>query len=341
MVRVDAVGRVGSVRPENHVMSNSIPTDTSSKAATSFDLVAANSAVAATALPVDGARAELSFDPEIGEAALMTCKDALLGLDPAQVGPPNVDCSYAAVVAMALAMHIEGPKVAPAFAPMPARYMGDATPAFLRVLAQTVFYLETRARTKEATTSTVRVDVALISEGAALRDRMLRVLDYYFQDDPLMQAELASIRSGQGYVDLASDLARVATHYTQHAAALAEDKRHYDPRDHARARGISKEILSALQSGTDNSLVDLRNRAFTKLARVYARLKAAGDFIFADSPTQLALLPALRQAVINQTARSRRSSEPGTAESPVTPVAPIAPPVVAPPGTGPGGSPLM
>ena len=339
MVRVDAVGRVGPVRLENHVMSNSNPTNI--QTSTAFNLVAANSAVAATALPVDGARAELSFDPEIGEAALLSCKDALLGIDPTQVGPPNADCSYAAIVAMALVIHLESPKVAPVFAKMPSDFMGESTPAFLRTLAQTLFYVETRTRTKEATTSEVRVDVALVTRGVELRERMLRVLTYYFEDDALMKAELADIRSGQGYVDLASDLARLATHYTQHAAALAADKKHYDPQDQVLARGVSKEILSALQRGADDSIVDLRNRTFTKLARVYARLKAAGDFIFADSPTQLALLPALRQAVINQTARSRRSSEPGTAESPVTPVAPIAPPVVAPPGTGPGGSPLM
>lgn len=323
-------------------MANSNPNTISTTNA--FNFVAANSAAAATALPIDGARAELSFDPEIGEAALLTCKDALLGIDPTQVGPPNVDCIYVAVVAMALAIHIEGPKVAPVFVQLPPVFLGDATPALLRVLAQTVFYLETRARTKEATTSTVRVDVALMSEGVALRDRMLRVLNYYFHDDPLMQAELASIRSGQGYVDLASDLARAATHYTQHAAALAEDKKHYDPKDQIRARGISKEILSALQAGADNSLVDLRNRAFTKLTRVYARLKAAGDFIFAENPAQLALFPALRQAVINQTARNKRPADPETPDSPVTPVAPIGPvgaPVVLQPGTGPGGNPLI
>lgn len=344
MVRVDAVGRVRPVRMEIHVMSNSNPNNTPTSNV--FNLVAANSAVAATALPIDGARAELSFDPEIGEAALLSCKDALLGIDPTQVSPPNLDCSYAAIASMALVIHLESAKIAAAFAKMPSEFMGDATPALLRTLAQTLFYLETRTRTKEATTSGVRVDVALITQGTEVRERMLRVLTYYFQDDALMTAELADIRSGQGYVDLASDLARLATHYTQHASALADDRKHYDPQDQVLARGISKEILSALQRGADESIVDLRNRAFTKLARVYSRLKAAGDFIFSESQLELAMFPALRHAVVSQTSRSQRSADPAPPEpvSPVSPNAPVSPVVspVAPPfGTGPGGSPLL
>lgn len=348
MVRADAVGRVRPVRVENIVMSNSNPNNIPTNGA--FNLVAANSAVAATALPIDGARAELSFDPEIGEAALLACKEALLGIDPTQVGPPNVDCSYAAIAAMALVLHLETPKIAATFAKMAPDFMGEATPALLRTLAQTLFYLETRTRTKEATTSGMRVDLALVTRGVEVRDRMLRVLSYYFEDDALMNAELADIRSGQGYVDLASDLARVATHYTQHAAVLTADKKHYDPQDQVLARGISKEILSALQRGADDSIVDLRNRAFTRLARVYARLKAAGDFIFSESALDLGMFPALRQAVVSQTARSPKSTAPASPSGPVAPVSPVAPnapvspvvpPVTPPFGTGPGGSPLI
>ncbi|MFO0613671.1 MAG: hypothetical protein U0414_13830 [Polyangiaceae bacterium] len=312
-----------------------------------FDLAAANSAVAETEMTIDTGQAELGFDPVIGERSLLLVKAILMLIDPSRVIASNVDCCYAANEAAALATNIESPRIAEKFAKMPAEYMGDATPASLRTLAHALFYLETRARTKAATSSNVQVSLALMNEGVELRERMLRVLGYHFVGDPDMTAELADIRSGQGYMDLATDLARLATHYTQHASALAEDKRHYHANDQVRARGISKEIFAALQGGSDTAIVDLRNRAFTTLLEVYGRLKAAGDFIFADSPTDLALFPALRQAVVARTARSRRGpADPAVPETPAVPgTVPAAPPVhapvAAPAGTGPGGSPIL
>ncbi|MFO0618096.1 MAG: hypothetical protein U0414_36225 [Polyangiaceae bacterium] len=327
-------------------MSNSTPTNVTGPEA-SFDLAAANSAVAETEMTIDVGQAELGFDPIIGERSLLLVKPILMQLDPSTIIAANIDSCYAANEAASFATNIETPRIAERFAKMHADYMGDATPAFLRTLAQALFYVETRARTKAATASNVQVSVALVNEGVELRERMLRVLGYWFQDDPTMAAELANIRIGSGYMDLASDLARLATHYTQHLAVISQDKKHYNANDHIRARGIAKEIFAALQGATDNAIVDLRNRAFTKLLQVYSRLKAAGEFIFADSPMDLALFPALRQAVVARTARNRRgagdAAGPETADVPVT--APAAPPVhvpvAAPPGTGPGGSPIV
>lgn len=309
-----------------------------------FDLVSANAIVAQTAMPIDVGRKELTFDPVIGEAATLSCKAALLGIDATVVQPPNFDPIAGAVAAVALADHCESERFGPTFAKLHPDFLGDASPTFLRTLAQTVFYLETRARTRGATNSDVRVDPALVAEGIALRDSMLIVLGYHFQKDQDMQAELAQIRQESGYTDLASDLARVATHYTQHASALAEDKKFYNAADQERARGISNEILAALKTTGDNTIVDLRNRAWTKMTRVYARLKAAADFMFAESAIDLALFPALRQAVVAQPTRKKPTD--GEVAQPVAPVAPVPPvsptPAPAPnPGTGPGGNPLI
>lgn len=330
-------------------MSNASQT-TTQNVSPSFDLVSANSAVVAAVLPIDVPRAVLSFDPKIGEQGFLECKPVLLAMPVEQVGPPNVDPLHGAMAAMALADHVEGELCAGQFGLVHESFLGDATPPFLRKLAQATFYIETRARTRAATANEVKIDAALLSEGVTVRDRMLRVLAYNFDTDAIMQAEVADIRSGNGYMDLAADLARLATHYTQHAEALAIDKQQYRPEDQVRARGISQEIVSALHTASTDTIVDLRNRAWSKLARVYARIKAAGDFVFADHPAALAGFVPLRQAVVAQTSRrSRTSTDPANPETPVVPASPIAVPGASPiaappeqaPGTGPGGSPLL
>lgn len=331
-------------------MSNANPTTMQDPNNAIFNLAAADGAIDATALPIDGPRPEAAFDPEIGEESTMQFKAELLAMEPAQVQASNVDCLLAAVAAATFAAQCEGPTVGPKLASMPALFMGDATPARLRKFSEVVFYTENRTRTRSATASGVRVDGKIVAEGQALRDRMLKVLAYHFDDDAYMRAEIADIRLGSGYVDLASDLARVATHYTRHRATLEKDVKFYKHEDMVRARGISSEILAALQAESDGSIVDLRNRAFTKMARIYARLKAACDFIFADSPTELATFLPLRQAVMALSSKSRRSgADDVPADPPVAPGAPItapvaspiAAPVAQPLGTGPGGNPLI
>ncbi|MFO0613178.1 MAG: hypothetical protein U0414_11340 [Polyangiaceae bacterium] len=319
-------------------MASVTPSDLSSKAA----------AQAATALPIDAPRVALSFDPLIGEQALLQCKAALLAMDPAQVLIPNCDIIQTAVVSMQLVDVLRSARIAPAFAMLSADVMGDATPERVETLAQTLFFLETRIRTKNATSNEIRVDVELITQGTAVRDRMLRVLAYHFESNPVMKAEVADIRLGAGYVDLASDLARVATHYSTHREILSKDTFQYDAKDEDLARGISREIMSALHATTDNSLSDLRNRCWTKLTRVYAKLKAAGELLFLESPPDLALFPTLRTAVMAITSRSRGSDKtepaapdaappaPGLAPAPAAPMTPA--PAI---GVGPGGSPIV
>lgn len=252
------------------------------------------------AVSVVWARIQLSEDPAVGEAALSRCRDLLLRIRPSTVASHNIDCMHAAAAAMALVVRIETPELASTFALMPAVFLGDATAALLRTLAQTLFYLETRERASRSVASEPRVDGPLITEGLALRERMKRVLEYHFWNDAEMQAELSPRRSSRGRVRLADDLARLAAHYTAHAARLARDPTHDGPSDAARARVISQAIHAALKASADDSTAALRNRAFTKLARVYARLKATGDYIFADKPAVLALFPSLRQAVLAQ-----------------------------------------
>jgi hypothetical protein len=197
--------------------------------------------------------------------------------------------------------------------------MGDATADRLRQLAHALFFLDQRARSFVAIRPAKRLDRDLLAKALAVRDRMLRVLAYHAHDEPLMQAEIASIKTGTGYMDIASDLARVAVHYTTHRERLERERVQYDPADENLARGIANEILKALAIPEDRTILDLRARAYTMTARVYTRLKEAGDFIFANEAAELEHFPPLRKAAVPKIGRpkgSKKRADPAPAPAP-------------------------
>jgi hypothetical protein len=274
-----------------------------------LDRDAARAAAAMTDLPVDHLRQPLAFEPDIGEGEFLAVKEALDAVHSNDVRAPHCDSGKIVEAAQALVAQIEKPDAKPLFALLPAELMGDATPERLSALAQALFYLETRARSWSATRPPRRVDEALVKQGIQVRNRMLRVLAYHEAGDSRMMKEIKSIKAGTGYTDLASDLSRVATHYSSHRALLDRERVQYDPADEDLARGIAHEILTALSKIEDRSVPELRNRAFTLIVKVYARLKQAADFIFADHPARLADFPALRKAAVPNVGRPKGSKK--------------------------------
>jgi hypothetical protein len=204
----------------------------------------------------------------------------------------------------------------------------------LELLAHALWYLHTEAKTDVATSTGVKVDMNLVNEGVALRERMLQVLGYHFSDDEKMVAEVADIRAGTGYQDLATDLSRLSRHYEEHADVLAQDTRHYQASDAARAGVIRDEIISALRSAMNakaSDAVDLKHRAFTMLLTTYDALKAANDFVYRTQPNELAAIPTLRGQVVSITGKRNTPAEaqPGNG-SPTAPATDGAEPSAAP-----------
>ncbi len=104
----------------------------------------------------------------------------------------------------------------------------------------------------------------------------------------------------------------LARHLTMHKDDVAKDKKYYRPDDESRIRGIVNEVLGALLRDEGNELVDLRNRAYTRLTACYVGLKAAADLVFRSSPADLAAFPSLRTAAqgAGRAGRSRRPPPP-------------------------------
>lgn len=303
----------------------------------------------APALPTDAAKAPYVYDPKIGEEAYSAQADAIDRLDALKVTTPNVDASLASVVALQFASNGRRGLRRAAFESV-ANNLGEHTLDELDQRAHTCWYLDVRYRSMAALKSEVKIDLELFNEGVEARSRALTVLEYYFAKNPLMMTELADIRGGTGVMDLARDLARLAGHYSVHKAVIARDTVNYSPDDEQKLRGLANQILEQLNKDRSNETADLRNRAWTRMVATYNALKSAADFVFRDSPTDLADFPPLRTAVLALSAR-RAGEEPvleppaptptvGGVTPATSPAATAPSPAVEPPPGFPGGNPL-
>ena len=252
------------------------------------------------------------LDAVTGEAAVVRVEPMLRQLPADDVTPPNMDPQQCAIAALAVVDRLREPARAAIFATLPEAVLERGLTDRLEQLAHALWYIHTEAKTDVATQTGVKVDMNLVNEGVALRERMLQVLGYHFSDDEKMVAEVADIRAGTGYQDLATDLSRLNRHYEEHADALARDKRHYQPSDAARAGVIRDAIVSALRSAMNakaSDAVDLKHRAFTMLLTTYDALKAANDFVYRTQPNELAAIPTLRGKVVSITGKRNAPAE--------------------------------
>ncbi|NUN16044.1 MAG: hypothetical protein HUU55_20650 [Myxococcales bacterium] len=148
----------------------------------------------------------------------------------------------------------------------------------------------------EVTLSGTKLPATLTRDGQDTRKRMLRCADYYLKDDPTFGPELDAIRAGQGYSDLARDLAQLATIYQQNETLLAFDTKYYRATDAADALRLSGEILLTLADGlTPEQRVhmDRVTRVYTLLRQSYLEVRAAAMFLFRHEPLLLQEFPSL------------------------------------------------
>jgi len=165
------------------------------------------------------------------------------------------------------------------------------------------------------------VDAGLFDASGAHLAKMLKLIEYHVGTRPTVAAEIADIRSGQGYQDRASDLVRAAKLWDDWHDEIQDDKRNFDPGDGAQARSYAQAIvraLSASMSAGAADTTDMRNRAWSLLTSLYSDVIAAGEFLFRRSPADLEILVPLKQAVNPTKARPKTDGpeEPGPPPAP-------------------------
>jgi hypothetical protein len=107
--------------------------------------------------------------------------------------------------------------------------------------------------------------------------RMQRCLGYNLEGDAEVERQLAAIRLGTGYADLANDLAELSVLYTTHADALVGDGRNYRASDAAGSKELSDKIREEIAQGERA----VTKKAGQKWARAFAALDASHSEIIA------------------------------------------------------------
>lgn len=216
-------------------------------------------------------------------------------------------------------------------------------------LALVTWYTRHQQQMATALKSSASVAPQVVKDAQAVRARMLRMLEHYFDDDAAIAARVAVIRSGNGLQDLANDLEALADLYVQPAVRelLSKDVKHYREDEVATARQLAGQIfegLGLLAQGEAARWADLAQRSWTLLARAYDDLRALGNFAFRQTEDTSVTYPSLFTATRSPSSTSSATEtdpEPDPGPDPLPPPDPAPPldPVPLPPPPPTPGSP--
>lgn len=261
---------------------------------------------------------------------LSTAESAYREIDPRLQALPkeklvvvNVDMQVAAVFALGVSEIVQHPAVRPRFARLAkASDFDDQHVDALSKVALAAWFARHRFVMTTATRSEVQVPEATFTEASALRARMLRLLEYWMTEDAAVLGELAAIRQGTGYQDLANDLIALSALHGRFGETLSQDKKLYQPGDAASAARLAGTILRHLglaATADQNEWAAVQPRAWTLLLETYEEVRRAARFLLGREMGD-ARFPSLVLASRGTPSRPVKNGEPGRAgEAPAGP----------------------
>lgn len=144
----------------------------------------------------------------------------------------------------------------------------------------------------DAQASGAKIPLALASEAAAHKQRVLRYVDYQLSDDDAAARELADIRSGTGYLDLESDLRRLAALVRAHEEVLSKD-RFFEAGDAAACTRLADAIAAELATEAA-APGEWLTRVHAAVYRCYhLEVMPTAAWLFRKTPSALAYYPSV------------------------------------------------
>lgn len=253
-----------------------------------------------------------TIDPQGARKAFQQLEPRIRACD--DLRRSNVDIQRVAVVAAAIGRMVCQPDMRVRFASLPASEFDITHVDSLEAMALATWHVSVERMTVTARTSDARVPQELVEEAKDLKQRMLKLATYYFEDDPAEGVEIASIREGNGHMDMAADLIRLGKLYERRQATLARDTNLYRPGDAHAASRMAHEILMYLGRDTQDEAdewSEMVTRAWSLLVSSYEEVSAAGRWLFRHEASVDELFPSL-YAVGRTSARPRPADEPTT-----------------------------
>ena len=213
--------------------------------------------------------------------------DALLARWPMGSSPLRLplDARAAASFVLSEVMPVLADKsLAARFATLPSSEWDPQSLIDLPLCAQAVLHSGTELASATARTDATRLPEALLTEATAVKARMLKVLDYQLGDDEPVARELAAIRPGVGYLDLAQDLAQLAKLYQTGRAQLQNDRHLYQATDETLAATLSQRIFSELRRDEPTAQRERLSQATSLLVYLYEEVAATARWLLRQQP---------------------------------------------------------
>lgn len=222
-----------------------------------------------------------SIDPEGARLAFESLLPLLDALSELRRANTNVD--KATITAASIGRMVKQPEVHARFTALPATDFDIGHVDRLEAAALATWHTIIKLRSAEVQSSGAKLPEDTLAEATEVKQRMMRVLTYHLGDDDEVAAELADIRAGAGYVDLANDLMRLAALYEQHAEALAADTRHYHAEDSIAAKRLAHTMVQVLGDGRYDDAAywtEYHARAWTLLVNTYDEVSSTGRWLY-------------------------------------------------------------
>lgn len=252
------------------------------------------------------------IDPEAAGLAFEALQPELDQLDEVRAG--TTDRRKAINHAASVGRAVKQPEVRAEFESMPGHRFDMQHVDRLETAALATWFVAINLQDASVLASGAKLSDELLSRASILRQRMRRVLEYNADHLADVMLKLADIRGGNGYIDMADDLMRLARLYDAYRLILELDVRHYQADDAASAKRLSQAINQVLGDGRHSDAEywnDYMGRAWTFLVTTYEEVAAAGRWLFRDENGE-ARFPSL-YSVGRQPRRSRRDDDEGGA----------------------------
>ncbi len=160
-------------------------------------------------------------------------------------------------------------------------------------------FIVDNAATEEATAVTVMVDPAVFERATQVKARMIKCILYNMEGTQSVEDEVADIKLGTGYMDLAQDLTRLAVLYAKHVKTLSKDPKNYRDTDLAQARADANEVRAQYRASKTKAADwdRLRPKAYVEIQRLYNEVRDAIRYAYRHQPDVTDQFEALRTAV--------------------------------------------
>ncbi len=242
---------------------------------------------------------------ERAQTAFERMKPRLDDLPAHKVSAIQLDLQKATLTAIAVGRRVCSPEVIQRFGRLPADLFALSQLEDLEPAALAAWHANGHLIALKHEHDRGRLPTEMVISATIRKSRMLAVASYYLGDHPQAAAEIASIRSGHGECDLATELVQLAQLYESHSDILIADTKHFCAEDAVEARRQAERLFRVLEDcacGPRQYWSNYQARSWTLLLAVYDEVSAAGRWLYRhDRPME-------RFPLLHALVRRRRAS---------------------------------